>query len=61
MTEEAEKKELPQARVFQVKEYNGAYMWDCAEIEQFPSFKCRDDDVWVCSFPRSGKSSTILH
>lgn len=33
-------------------------MWDCAEIKDIPSFKVRSDDVWVCSFPRSGTTLT---
>ena len=32
----------------------GVAMWDGAEIEDIPMFKVRSDDVWVCSFPRSG-------
>ena len=27
-----------------------------AEIDDLPEFKVREDDVWVCSWPRSGKS-----
>ena len=26
-----------------------------AEVEDLPQFKVRDDDVWVCSWPRSGE------
>ena len=26
-----------------------------AEVEALPNFTVRDDDVWVCSWPRSGK------
>ena len=26
-----------------------------AEIDDLPKFKVRDDDIWVCSWPRSGK------
>ena len=40
---------------FKVREYKGMCILVGTEIEDFSSFKCRDDDVWVCSFPRSGK------
>ena len=46
--------EKPYGRKMQIKEYKGIYTFDCTELEDFASFKCRDDDVWVCSFPRSG-------
>ena len=26
-----------------------------AEVDDLPEFKVRDDDVWVCSWPRSGE------
>ena len=29
-------------------------MWEGTQVEEMPTFKVRDDDVWVCSFPRSG-------
>ena len=41
--------EKPAGRKMQLKEYKGAYMLDCAKIEDFANFECRDDDVWVCS------------
>ena len=39
--------------VFKMKTYKGVVMYD-NEIEEIEKMDIRDDDVWVCSFPRSG-------
>jgi hypothetical protein len=38
-------------------QFKGVWMWDNSQPELFTSFKGRPSDVWVCSFPRSGKFS----
>ena len=40
---------------FPMKTYKGVAMYN-NEIEMIEQMEVRDDDVWVCSFPRSGKS-----
>ena len=44
---------LPEFKI--VKCIVGVGIWAGAEMEDIPRFEVREDDVWVCSFPRSGK------
>lgn len=37
-------------------QHQGVWMWENSQPELFPEFRTRDSDVWVCSFPRSGRS-----
>lgn len=30
-------------------------------IDVIENFEVRDDDIWVCSFPKTGKSTEIIH
>jgi hypothetical protein len=41
---------------FDVMMHKGILIAKC-EIDKIQRFEMRDDDVWVCTFPRSGKSS----
>lgn len=42
------------------KQYRGVWMWDNSQPELFPAFEGRPSDIWVCSFPRSGKVIVFL-
>ena len=44
-------------RQFKTKTYKGVVMYD-NEIEEIEKMDIRDDDVWVCSFPRSGNTQS---
>jgi hypothetical protein len=35
------------------KQYKGIWMFD-NEIEQIEVMDTREDDIWICTFPRSG-------
>ena len=37
-----------------VMEYDGTYVMKGTQMEKVKQLKCRDTDIWVCSFPRSG-------
>ena len=50
----AEKEQKP--RLFlKRKVYKGVTMME-NEVEEIEKMETRDDDIWVCSFPRSGKA-----
>ena len=36
--------------------YKGVVTY-CFELPEIEKMEIRDDDIWVCSFPRSGKST----
>lgn len=38
--------------------YKGVAILVGAEIDDLPKFQVRDDDIWVCSWPRSGTTLT---
>ena len=38
--------------------HKGILMVQC-EIDEIQKFEMRDDDIWVCSFPRSGKHLSV--
>ena len=38
--------------------HKGILMVQC-EIDEIQKFEMRDDDIWVCSFPRSGKGLSV--
>lgn len=56
--DDTETEELPDNFPFLLTFYKGVGIWEGAEMEDIPQFKVRDDDVWVCSFPRSGTTLT---
>ena len=45
-------------RQFKTKTYKGVVMYD-NEIEEIEKMDIRDNDVWVCSFPRSGNTQSM--
>lgn len=40
------------------RRFKGILMWQ-NEAEEFETMETRDDDVWICTFPRSGTTMTI--
>ena len=41
---------------FKTKVYKGVVLLE-NEIEEIENMEIHDDDIWVCSYPRSGKSN----
>ena len=35
------------------RRFKGILMWQC-EAEEFETMETREDDIWVCTYPRSG-------
>ena len=44
-------------------DYKGTFLPKkfCKFAESIENFQVRDDDIWLCSFPRSGKNFQILY
>ena len=42
---------------FNSRMYKGILMMDC-EAEQIEAMNTKEDDIWVCSYPRSGMYMT---
>ena len=40
--------------IFKTKVYKGVVLLE-NEIEEIEKMEIKDDDIWVCSYPRSGK------
>ena len=40
--------------------FSGVGVWEGTQIDEMPNFRVRNDDVWVCSFPRSGKYTEVF-
>ncbi|XP_060556050.1 amine sulfotransferase-like [Ruditapes philippinarum] len=40
------------------RRFKGILMWQC-EAEEFETMETRADDIWICTFPRSGTTMTI--
>ena len=44
---------------FKTKTYKGIILLE-NEIEEIENMEIHDDDIWVCSYPRSGKPNASL-
>ena len=40
-----------------IVEHEGTFHYKESKFQEVRDLKCRDDDIWVCSYPRSGESS----
>ncbi|XP_060576816.1 sulfotransferase 1E1-like isoform X2 [Ruditapes philippinarum] len=40
------------------RRFKGILMWQC-EAEEFETMETRADDIWICTYPRSGTTMTI--
>ena len=53
----AEQSEKPQPKL-RTATYKGIAMFEC-EIDDIEKMETKEDDIWVCSFPRSGESNFV--
>ena len=55
----ATSEEMPELRLG-TRVYKGVYMMQC-EAELISTMNTREDDIWVCSYPRSGMMGVFVH